>query len=108
LEPLASYLDNDHLIPAPLFLSPFSFSLWPSACDKDSILEPCVHIPHKVPFLMLVCGILFICLYIFILISSFLRPFRVVGEAVDFIPMSLNISFFLSSLVITYRQVLLE
>jgi len=36
LEPLASYLDNDHLIPAPLFLSPFSFSVWPSACDKDS------------------------------------------------------------------------
>ena len=94
LEPLASYLDNDHLIPAPLFLSPFSFSVWPSACDKDSILEPCVHIPHKVPFLMLVCRVLFICLYISILISSFLRPFRVAGEAVDFKPMSLVTNFF--------------
>ena len=63
-----------------LFLSPFSFSVWPSACDKDPRLEPCVHIPHKVPFLMLVCGVLFICLFISILIGSFLRPFWVAGE----------------------------
>lgn len=66
LEPLASYLDNDHLIPPPLFLSPFSLSVWPSACDKDSWLEPRVHIPLKVPLQMLVSAMvffLFTCVY---------------------------------------------
>jgi len=51
-----------------LFLSPFSFSVWPSACDKDPRLEPCVHIPLIVPLQMLASVILFYLLvYIAIL-----------------------------------------
>lgn len=53
-----------------------------SACDKDSRLEPRVHIPLKVPLQVLVCGILFfyLLMYISISIGLFLRPFRVVGH----------------------------
>jgi hypothetical protein len=82
LEPLASYSDNDHLIHPPLLFSPFSFSVWPPARDK----EPCVHIPLQAPLQMLVCAVLFFCSCISVLVitGSFLRPFRVVSEAVYF------------------------
>ena len=91
---LSSYSDNDHLIPSLLSFSPAPFlfkctGTHPTSGDRDAGLEPCVCIPLKVPLLMLVSSFFkkkILLLYFPLLFASFLRPFRAVGDAVDFMP----------------------